>query len=39
MREYGREGYENLSKDKKQKLVEYRKIYYEYEKNSWKVAQ
>ena len=29
MRKYGREHYENISEDEKQKLVKYRKIYYE----------
>ena len=31
--ENGREHYENLSKGEKQKLVEYRKIYFEAHKN------
>ena len=32
-REYGREPYQNLSKDEKQRLAEYRKKYYEMQNN------
>ena len=32
--QYGRESYKNLSKNEKNKLVEYRKIYYRMRKNT-----
>ena len=38
-REYGCERYKSLSEDEKQRLVQYRKIYYEMRKNNCKVAQ
>ena len=31
--EYGHEGYKNLSEDEKQRLVEYKKRYYQKRKN------
>ena len=34
MRQYGREQYKNLPKDKKQKFVECRKKYYKMRKNA-----
>ena len=37
-REYGCEGYQNLSKDEK-RLVEYRKRQYEMQKNNCKITQ
>ena len=33
-KQYGCERYKNLSKDEKQKLVEYRRKYYELRKNA-----
>ena len=38
-REYGHERYKNLSEDIKQKLVQYRKRYYEMQKNNLNVSQ
>ena len=38
-KQYGSKQYKNLSEDEKQKLVEYRKIYYEMRKNNSKVTQ
>ena len=32
--QYGRESYKNLSENEKNKLVEYRKIYYRMRKNT-----
>ena len=36
--EYGHEWYKNLSETEKQRLVEYRKRYYEMQNNNCKVA-
>ena len=33
-RQHGSESYKNLPEDEKQKLVEYRKIYYRMQKNN-----
>ena len=33
-KEYGRERYKNISEDKNNRLVEYRKKYYEIRKNT-----
>ena len=38
-REYGCERYKSLSEDEKQRLVQYRKTYYEMRKNNCKAAQ
>ena len=35
MQKYGHESYKNLSEDKKQKLVEDRKIYYQMKKRPY----